>query len=123
MFEAAVRRTFAAAHAIRLPDGSFEPLHGHNWNVEVEVAADELDGIEVVIDFHELQAAVDAVTGPWHNRNLNDLEPFAGNRINPTAERVAWWIAQRVAATLPAHIRLVRVGVEEATGCVATFRP
>src|SRR4051812_27370017 len=34
-FEITTTRTFSAAHQLRLPDGSIEPLHGHNWRVKV----------------------------------------------------------------------------------------
>ena len=38
-FEITTTRTFAAAHQLRLYDGSLEPLHGHNWRVQVTVCA------------------------------------------------------------------------------------
>ena len=59
VYEITVERTFAAAHAIRLPDGALEPMHGHNWRVRATVAAERLDGIETVMDFHDLQALLD----------------------------------------------------------------
>ena len=44
-------RSFSAAHQLRLHDNSLESLHGHNWRVEVTVAALKLDSIGVVMDF------------------------------------------------------------------------
>ena len=123
MYEVTVTKVFAAAHAIRLPDGSHEPLHGHNWQVDVTVTADDLDEIEVVMDFHKLEAIVDDLLGWVRNRNLNDLGPFAEGRVNPTAERVAWWVGTRVALKLPKPVRLRCVTVGEAPGCRATYRP
>lgn len=127
MYEIIVETTFAAAHAIRLPDGALEPVHGHNWPVAVTVAADELDAIETVCDFHVLEALVKDAVGPWHNGDLNQCEPFAdgsgGLAINPTAERVAWAIAQRVTPGLPGNCKLVSVSVGEAPGCTAVYRP
>ena len=123
MYEVTVSRIFAAAHAIRLTDGSTEPIHGHNWSVEVTVTSDRLDEMEVVMDFHELEAAVDRLITKVHNRNLNDVAPFVGGKTNPTAERVAWWIGHEVAKGLPADIRLHSVKIGEAPGCTATFRP
>ena len=76
-FEITTTRRFSAAHQLRLYDGSLEPLHGHNWRVKVTVSAAKLDRIGVVMDFHELERLVDAVTMPLHNRHLNDLPPFA----------------------------------------------
>jgi 6-pyruvoyltetrahydropterin/6-carboxytetrahydropterin synthase len=139
VYEATILRTFSAAHAIRLPDGSLEPLHGHNWTVELTVAVNELDEIETVIDFHELERTLDELVATVHNRNLNAVPPFAGPRsggdsggasggggdlaISPPAERVARWLADETAKALSARVRLVSVKVGEAPGCWATYRP
>lgn len=129
-FEITYETTFAAAHAIVLPDGSLEPVHGHNWSVVVTVAADGLDAIETVMDFHDLEAIVQGVTAKWHNQHLNDCAPFAdatqterhGLAVSPTAERIAEHLGTTVAAALPGHVRLVSVAVGEAPGCTAVYR-
>ncbi|MEX0775525.1 MAG: 6-carboxytetrahydropterin synthase [Phycisphaeraceae bacterium] len=127
MYEISVTRVFAAAHAIRLPDGSLEPVHGHNWSVLVTVGASQLDGIETVMDFHDLEKSLDATLAKANNRHLNDIAPFAGPNgglaVNPTAERVAWWIAREVAPSLPREVTLLSVAVGEAPGCTGTWRP
>src|SRR5437016_1048051 len=79
-------RRFSAAHALKLYDGSLEPVHGHNWKVQVTVSAAKLDAIGVVMDFHELERLIDLLVQPMHNRHLNDLPPFAS--LNPSAENV-----------------------------------
>lgn len=127
MYEIIVEKIFSASHAIYLPDGSLEPLHGHNWPVAVTVAADQLDEIETVMDFHVLEKTIDSLMAQAHNRHLNEIPPFKGEgdtlAVNPTAERVAWWIGEAVAASLPAHVRLVSVSVGEAPGCTAVYKP
>jgi len=128
MFAITVVRQFSAGHAIRLGDGSLEPWHGHNWCVQVTVAAMQLDGIETVMDFHELERIVDAILAPAQNANLNEIAPFAGQNadqpaINPTAERVAWWIGTETAKRLPGHVTLKEVRIEEAAGCWAVYEP
>ena len=125
MYDITVSRIFSASHAIRLYDGSLEPLHGHNWSVEVTVTAKELDAIEVVMDFHLLETLVDALMKQAHNRHLNDIPPFWNEEgpVNPTAERVAWWIGTEVTKGLPKHATLTSVKVGEAPGCTATWRP
>ena len=115
-------RTFAAAHQLRLPGGSLEPLHGHNWKVAVTVASDRLDALGCVMDFHELERVVDAVVGPLHNRHLNDVPPF-DRELNPSAENVAVHVARSVGPGLPAGVRLVKVRVWETAGNSAQFRP
>ena len=123
MYQVTVARVFAAAHALRLYDGSTEPVHGHNWTVEVTVAAEQLDEIDVVVDFHQLETVIDRLLERVNNTNLNDIEPFLDGAINPTAERVAWWISREVGEALPHGARLDSVKVGEAPGCSATYRP
>jgi 6-pyruvoyltetrahydropterin/6-carboxytetrahydropterin synthase len=119
-FEISTTREFAAAHALYLYDGSLEPLHGHNWRVRVAVAAPALDSIGVVMDFHELERLVDAIIGPLHNRNLNDVPPF-GKAFNPSAENVAYHVGRSLA--LPSAVRLLRVDVWETSTNCATYLP
>lgn len=125
MYEITVEKTFAAAHAIRLSPELVEPVHGHNWPVKVTVAADKLDAIETVMDFHVLEKTIDGLIAKVHNRHLNEVKPFGVGTgdVNPTAERVAWWFGSEVAKTLPAGVRLVSASVGEAPGCTATWRP
>lgn len=126
MFEITVQTHFAAAHAIRLPDGTFETLHGHDWQVWVTVGRTQLDDIETVLDFHELQAMLHAIVKPFAQNNLNDLPPFTdgkgGLAINPTTERLAQYIAEQLAEQLPNPVSLLNVAVEEAPGCIARVR-
>lgn len=127
MYQITVSHTFCAAHALRLPDGEMEPLHGHNWHVDVTVEADDLDAMETVMDFHVLEKSLHGLLDQANNRNLNDLPPFSDGRggltVNTSAERVAWWVGDTIGKTLPTHVRMVSVRVSEAPGCVATWRP
>jgi 6-pyruvoyltetrahydropterin/6-carboxytetrahydropterin synthase len=118
-FEVTTTREFAAAHAIRLYDGSMEPLHGHNWRVSVTVGSDGLDSIGVVMDFHLLERLVNAIVDPWHNRSLNELADFAD--FNPTTEHVALLVGKRL--ELPAGLKVLSVTVWETSTCAATYRP
>lgn len=122
-FQITIETTFAAAHALRLPDGSDEPTHGHNWHVRVTVARAGLDAMATVMDFHKLEQLVGQIVGPWHNRDLNHAPPFANGAVNPSAERVAEWVGQQTARGLPEGVRLVRVAVTEAPGCTANYLP
>lgn len=125
MHEITITKVFCAAHAIRLGDGTVEPIHGHNWELRVTVAAGQLDALDWVMDFHELERIVEAVIKQVHNRNLNEIGPFmtGPEPLNPTAERVAWWLAKEIAPGLPEGVSLVSVSVTEAPGCTATYQP
>ncbi len=119
-FDITVTRVFSAAHQLRLPDGSLEPLHGHNWRVRVTVSSDQLDAIGTVMDFHELERLLDAIIAPLHNRHLNELPPFAVE-LNPSAENVAFHIARSL--HLPSTVRPGSTEVWETENCSAIYRP
>ena len=121
-FEISTTREFSAAHALRLYDGSMEPLHGHNWRVRATVRAQGLDSMGVVMDFHELERRVDALLAPLHNGNLNELPPF-NDGLNPSAEHVAWHVGRSLAPALPAGVELVRMEVWETSTNRATYIP
>jgi 6-pyruvoyltetrahydropterin/6-carboxytetrahydropterin synthase len=87
--------------------------------VKVAVWAAKLDGMGVVMDFHELEKLLDEVIGPMHNRNLNDLGAFES--MNPSAENVALHIAQKL--VLPKTVKLQSVEVWETSENSAIFRP
>ncbi len=115
--------SFTGSHALRLPDGSYEPTHSHDWPVAVTVQSSQLDEMACVMDFHVLEKIVDGVLDPWHEQHLNDVVPFANEAINPSAERVAEQIALAVAGQLPDGVTLIETCVGEAEGCTAVFRP
>lgn len=114
---------FRASHQLRLPPrlgGGEEPVHEHVWQVTARVEAPVLDDLETVMDFHELERALQAIVGPWEGRRLNDVPPF-DRQVNPSAERVAEYIAILLTVPPPARVREVRV--TEAPGCVGIFNP
>lgn len=119
MHEIEIERVFHAGHALRLYDGTMETPHEHDWRTFIAVASDELDAIEVVMDFHELERIVDEVLGELDGRSLNEVDAFA--KVNPSAERVAEHIYRRIAAVLPQGVTLRRVTVTEAPGCRASY--
>ena len=81
---------FAAAHLLRGYPGICSRLHGHNWKVDVEVSATELDEIGMGMDFRDIKAATNELIGALDHRNLNDIPPF--DEINPTAENISAYI-------------------------------
>ena len=119
-FEISTTRGFSAAHALRLYDGSVEPVHGHNWRVKVTVSAAKLDAIGVVMDFHELERLIDVIITPLHNRHLNEVEPFV-RELNPSAENVAVHVGRSL--RLRDGVRLTSVEVWETDTNSAVYRP
>jgi 6-pyruvoyltetrahydropterin/6-carboxytetrahydropterin synthase len=130
MFMLEYATTFSAAHAIVI-GGVREPLHGHDWHVSVVIEGPSLDGEGLLVDFHWLQEQVGKVIGPWHNRCLNECEPYSKG-LNPTAEKVAETIYHSLSERLATWagnqpktpvVRVRSVRVTEAIGCAAVFMP
>ena len=118
MYEVRVQSRFSAAHQVRMYDGELEPIHGHDWLVEAVYRSRELDSISVLIDFVAVEAALEATTREIHQTRLNDAPLLEGD--NPTAERVARRIFDRLRTILPSA-PLAGVYVHEAPGCIAGY--
>jgi len=89
---------FAAAHTLRDYPGACSRMHGHNWKVEVEVMAEQLDDIGMVLDFKHIRRTTHAVIERYDHQYLNEIAPF--DTLNPTAENIAATIHKAVAAQL-----------------------
>jgi 6-pyruvoyltetrahydropterin/6-carboxytetrahydropterin synthase len=89
---------FASAHTLRDYPGACARMHGHNWKVEAEVEATQLDEVGMGIDFKAIRQATRELTESLDHRYLNEIAPF--DRINPTAENIAAHLYQGLAATL-----------------------
>ena len=89
---------FAAAHTLRDYPGACSRMHGHNWKIEAEVVATQLNDIGMAIDFKEIKREVRAIAKTLDHYYLNDLEPF--KELNPTAENIAQYFYQTLAKKL-----------------------
>ena len=121
MYELRVESGFSAAHSLRGYGGNCERLHGHNWQVEVRLSADRLDPLGLAVDFRQMKRLLEEVLAALDHRYLNELEPFRTE--NPSTERLAQYIYERLAAKLPATVRLTEVTAWESEDCAATYRP
>lgn len=103
-FQAAVERPLCVV--FRTPDGRWE---GHDYTVEVVTERAGLDGFDVVVDFRDLEAALDALLVPLEGRLLSDL-----GLSGPTdlARRLLTELAPRV----PAPARLASVALVDGHG-------
>lgn len=115
MYHVTVEEGFNAMHQLRLPDGTIEPLHGHDWRVRVRCVRHELDAHGMVVDFEDLRRRVRSALEPLHHSHLN-LHP-AMRGAAPTAEAVARCIFDALAAG--GLDGLADVEVAEAPGCWA----
>ena len=120
-YELTLLAEFSAAHRLRLADGSHEPLHGHNWRVEVTLAGAKLDAEGMLADFTVVQPALDRVVAGMHDTYLNELPAFAAR--NPSTEHVARFICDSLVPALSGAVRITRVRVWETSRCAASFLP
>jgi 6-pyruvoyltetrahydropterin/6-carboxytetrahydropterin synthase len=108
---------FEAAHRLpRVPPGhKCARLHGHSFKIEVHVVGpvDEKSGW--LVDFAEIDAAVQ----PW----IDHLDHYYLNEVegldNPTSELLARWIFDRLRPTLPA---LAAITVHETCDARCIYR-
>ncbi len=90
MYELMVETTFSAAHQLRGYKGKCENLHGHTWRVQIYVSAEELNEIDLAIDFHDLKRMAQEIIAPLDHVCINDVFPFTER--NPSSENLARWI-------------------------------
>ncbi|MCK4341853.1 MAG: 6-carboxytetrahydropterin synthase [Phycisphaerae bacterium] len=121
MFELSVSGRFTATHQLRASHGAAEMLHEHIWHVKVTVAGQKLDAAGLLIDFGVLKARLTDLLDIFDGRNLNQVPPFVEQ--NPSAENLAFHLAEQLADRLPEAVRLKCVEVEEEPGCVARYTP
>ena len=103
-FEAAVQRHLSVVY--RTAGGGWE---GHDFVVEVIATRFGLDGFEVVVDFRDLEAALDALLAPIQGRLLADL----GLRDPMDLARK---LAAELAPKVPAPARLTEVALTDGRG-------
>jgi 6-pyruvoyltetrahydropterin/6-carboxytetrahydropterin synthase len=126
MFELKVKTHFAGAHQLTMVGEKCENLHGHNWHVEVCVTGEKLNSAGVLADFGDIKKAVrQVVEDELDHKFLNELSIFEG--MQPTSERIAVYIAQRVQAllkqSLDDDIRVSKVMAWESDDACATYFP
>ncbi len=122
MFEVMIERHFSSAHQLRGYRGKCENLHGHNYKIEIFARGRELDNIGLLVDFGELKAAADEVVQYLDHRNINELPPF-DVELNPSAENLARYILERVAARVgDERVQIYKVRCYETPTSVATYQ-
>jgi 6-pyruvoyltetrahydropterin/6-carboxytetrahydropterin synthase len=119
MYRITVKASFSAAHRLRLPDGSYEPLHGHDWHVTARYAGPRLDAQGLLVDFVQVRSALREIVRSLDHTDLNTHALLAGR--NPSAECVAAAIFERLAAMPAGGPLLEAVRVTEEPGCAAEF--
>lgn len=107
--------TLEAAHRLpNVPEGhKCARLHGHSFKVELHLRGELGAHSGWVMDFAEVKAAFQPIHEQLDHHYLNDIEGLD----NPTSERLAVWLWDRLKPALPL---LARVVVHETctAGCI-----
>jgi 6-pyruvoyltetrahydropterin/6-carboxytetrahydropterin synthase len=107
--------TIEAAHWLpNVPEGhKCRRLHGHSFHIAVHVSGALDERLGWVMDFAEIKTAFQQIENEIDHRCLNEVEGLE----NPTSERLAQWVWERLRPRLPGLSRIV---VKETctSGCV-----
>jgi 6-pyruvoyltetrahydropterin/6-carboxytetrahydropterin synthase len=123
-FTVRVEARFEAAHYLREYRGISEPLHGHSYKVEADLAArgGGIDSDAIAVDFVSAKRTLEALAKKLDYGCINDVAPF--DRINPSAENIAEWFWRELSAGVAGEDALVSaVTIWEGPVNSVTFRP
>jgi len=123
-FTVRVSARFEAAHFLREYRGISEPLHGHSYKVEADLAsrAGGVDSDAIAVDFVSARRKLEALAKTLDYGCINDVPPF--DRINPSAENIAEWFARELGAAVAGEDAVVQaVTIWEGPVNSVTFRP
>jgi 6-pyruvoyltetrahydropterin/6-carboxytetrahydropterin synthase len=89
---------FSASHQLKGLSGDHPCgfLHGHNYQVTIELKSKKLNNVGFILDYRELSFVKDWLDQNWDHKHLND-------RImcNPTAENMAKHLFETFETVLP----------------------
>jgi len=115
-----IKTSFAAAHNLVNYQGDCENLHGHNWLVEVTVAARELDKACLGMDFKVRKKETKALLNELDHKYLNDLEPF--KNASPSSENIGRYLFECLSRKLDSdNVTVERVNVWESDNACASY--
>ena len=124
---------FSYGHRLLNHNGKCRYLHGHNGMLEIDIDAETLDGMGMVIDFTDVNQVVKA----WVDQNLDHRmllcrddpalpllqeagEPVFVMDVNPTAENIAALVCT---AASKAGLQVSEVRLWETATSRASYRP
>ena len=99
-FTVRVEARFESAHYLREYRGISEPLHGHSYKVEADLAAPEggVDADAIAVDFVSARRKLEELAKRLDYACINDVPPF--DTVNPTAENIAAWFHRELSAAV-----------------------
>ena len=107
-FSVRVEARFESAHFLREYRGISEPLHGHSYKVEADLASTGggLDSDAIAVDFVSAKRKLEALAKRLDYACINDVPPFT--EVNPSAENIAEWFHRELSAAVADELAVVR---------------
>ena len=107
--------SFEAAHHLpNVPeDHKCRRLHGHSFQVRIEVAGNTDPAAGWVMDYSELKAHFEPIYQQLDHHYLNEIKGLE----NPTSENLAKWIWQALKPALP-QLSCIELKETCSTGCI-----
>ncbi len=122
LFTVGILRDFVAQHFLIGGDwGRENQPHSHHYRMEAVFEGEQLDRHGYLLDIAEVEPRLDAIVARYRDRMLNELPEMTGQ--NPSLERFASVIAERLAVDLPAgHVTTLTLKLWESDTAFATCR-
>jgi 6-pyruvoyltetrahydropterin/6-carboxytetrahydropterin synthase len=123
-FTVRVEARFESAHYLREYRGISEPLHGHSYKVEADLAGrgGGVDADAIAVDFVSAKRKLEQLARRLDYACINDVPPFTD--INPSAENIAeWFAAELQTAVADEDAVVVAVTIWEGPVNSVTYRP
>ena len=121
-YRVTVSARFEAAHNLVDYPGGPEPLHGHSYRVEAVLESEKLQRHDVAADFVPAKKALELIARDLDYKYINEHPDFAGR--NTSAENIARWFAERLAASgTVGGAKVAEVTVWEGPENRATYQP
>jgi 6-pyruvoyltetrahydropterin/6-carboxytetrahydropterin synthase len=119
MYEVGVVANFDATHHLHGDFGPASQPHGHSYRIEARASGPRLRPDGTLLDITSLQTALSSLCSSLQDRSLNTVPEL--EEANPTAEVLARYAWQHVAAQLPDGASTLTVIVWESPDAFASF--
>jgi 6-pyruvoyltetrahydropterin/6-carboxytetrahydropterin synthase len=119
-----VEARFESAHFLREYRGISEPLHGHSYKVEADLASrgGGIDGDAIAVDFVSAKRKLEALAKKLDYGCINEVAPFT--EINPSAENIAAWFHRELSSAVADENAIVTaVTIWEGPVNSVTYKP
>lgn len=90
MYHLKLQHHFDSSHQLKLSyESPCQRLHGHRWEVVVQIWSKQLNNDGILVDFKDLKAVIDELDHQYLNHLVN---------FNPTAENLAKYLHNKINA-------------------------